>query len=134
MTPRTEGTPRRRVGVRSRSSERQRGTTCSPNDLAAIGVSRPTTFDNIVTVALRNCQLGEGVAGPPAWHSPAALQRSSYWSIPGTQDDIERGTDVVQHEAPHHGESDKKGDQEFVKEEEEDYDLLHGLDKKKEGK
>ncbi|CAD2221532.1 hypothetical protein AGDE_16715 [Angomonas deanei] len=85
------------------------------------GVILQSHLDNIITVLAPQCvPLVTAMSVPLTWGAPADLE--GYWSIPGTNINIQRGEALTTVE---YGKT--KQEQENIKEEEEEFDLFHGL-------
>lgn len=86
-------------------------------------------LDNIVTVmAPQTMNLVTTFLIPECWRAPAG--RESYWTIPGTTTGVERSEAVTVAKTSSKADSDNKKDQEELREDSAEHDLLHGLDKK----
>jgi hypothetical protein len=86
-------------------------------------------LDNIVTVmAPQTMNLVGTFLIPECWRAPSG--KEAYWTIPGTTTGVERSEAVTVAKEPSKADSDRKEDQEDLREEPQEHDLLHGLDKK----
>ncbi|KPA84215.1 putative mitochondrial acyl-CoA oxidase [Leptomonas pyrrhocoris] len=94
-------------------------------------------FDNLVTVLAPQCvHLVEAMQVPQQFLAPCAAgdHMEAYWTIPGTNTHIERGSRLTLHEAATSSSSKgraepgrEKAEQEAMRESSEDFDLFHGL-------
>lgn len=87
-------------------------------------------LDNIVTVmAPQTMNLVTTFLIPECWRAPAG--KEAYWTIPGTVTGVERSEAVTVAAEPSKENSDRKEDHQDLQESPQEFDLLHGMDKKK---
>lgn len=95
-------------------------------------------FDNLVTVLAPQCvHLVEAMQVPQPFLAPCAAgdHMEAYWTIPGTNTHIERGSRLTLHDAAKTSSSSRgraapgqeKAEQEAMRESSEEFDLFHGL-------
>lgn len=84
-------------------------------------------LDNIITVMAPQCvNLVDSMMVPEAFRSPCAADDiEPYWTIPGTNTNIQRGDKVTIHQEKEYGGT--KDEQETIRESDEEVDLFHGL-------